>query len=326
MSAFSLEKEPFPEAAGDEYYFSTPALTARLEDLCGAIDRGHVLLVDEEASGKSTMLDSFAEASCERWRIFRLQARARMSAKKFVHELVSTFGLAPREPAAAQLSDVDSLPELLTTQSRIAVIVIDDAHLLESMALEQILFLVKRWERYCVRFLICAEPDLMKRLESLHQGGRFSGSATTLDMPRFDHEQVSDYLHMCLFRAGLVGDSPFDPAIVANVTEKACGLVGAIDPIARELLDEAGVERRDCSRGGRGHRTQVIARRWPVAVVTAAALGVLMTIAIPGFSTSQNKVESRRHLDVFRSSITLAPEESVEKRRERSASADSAAP
>ncbi|GMQ77272.1 MAG: hypothetical protein BMS9Abin01_2600 [Gammaproteobacteria bacterium] len=323
MSAFSLEKEPFPEAAGDEYYFSTPALTARLEDLCEAIDRGHALLVDEEASGKSTMLDSFVEASCERWRIFRLQARAPMSAKKFVHELVSTFGLAPHESVAAQLSDADTLLELLTTRSQVAVIVIDDVHLLESTVLEQILFLAKRWERYCVRFLICAEPDLTTRLESLREGGNFSGRATTLDMPRFDHEQVSDYLHMCLFRAGLVGDSPFDPAIVANVTEKACGLVGAIDPIARQQLDEAGVQRRN--RGG-GHRAQVIARRWPVAVLAAAGLGVLLTVATPGFSTSQNKVEPRRHRDVFRSSITLAPEQSVEQRRALSASVDSAAP
>ena len=324
MSAFSLENEPFPEAAGDEYYFSTPALTARLEDLCGAIDRGHVLLLDEEASGKSTMLDSFVESACGRWRIFRLQARARVSAKKFVHELVSTFGLPPRESVALQLSDADTLLKLLTTRSHVAVIVIDDVHLLESTVLEQILFLVKRWEHYCVRFLICAEPDLMKRLKSLHEGDNFPGSATTLDMPRFDHEQVSDYLHMCLFRAGLVGDSPFDPAIVANVTEKACGLVGAIDPIARQLLDDAGVERRN---RGRGHRAQIVARRWPVAVVAAVGLiGVLLTVAIPGFSTSQNKVEPRRHRDMFRSGITLAPKERVEERRELSASADSAAP
>jgi type II secretory pathway predicted ATPase ExeA len=323
MSAFSLEKEPFSGAAGDEYQFSTPALTARLEDLCGAIDRGHVLLIDEEGSGKSTMLDSFVEAACERWRIFRLQARTRMSAKEFVHELVSTFGLAPRDSVAAQLSDADTLLNLLTTRSQVAVVVIDDVHLLESTVLEQILLLAKRWERTCLRFLICAEPALMKRLESLHEGGNFPGSATTLDMPRFDHEQVSDYLHMCLFRAGLVGDSPFDPAIVANVTKKACGLVGAIDPIARQLLDEAGVERRN---RGRGHRARVVARRWPVALVAAAGLGAVLTVAIPEFSTSQSKVEPSRYREVFRSGITLAPKESVEERRELSASADSAAP
>ncbi len=325
MSAFSLEKEPFPEAAGDPYYFSTPALTARLEDLCAAVDRGHVLLVDEEDSGKSTMLDSFVEATCERWRIFRLQARTSMCAKSFTRELVSAFGLAPRESVAAQLRDADTLLEKLTTQSRVAVIAIDDVHLLDSTVLEQILYLMKRWERTCARFLICAEPDLMKRLESLREGGDFPGGATTLDMPRFDREQVSDYLQLCLFRAGLAGDSPFDPAIVTNLTEKARGLVGAIDPVARQLLDEAGVERRNRGRGrGRGRRAQVVARRWPVAVIAAAGLGVLLTAANPGISTSRIEVEPGRHRDVFRSSITLAVEESVKERGGLSASADSA--
>ena len=218
MSAFSLEKESFPEAGDSEFYFTTPALTARLDELCGAIDRGHVLLIDEEASGKSTMLDSFADAASERWRIFRLPARARMSAKELVHELVSTFGLPPREPAAAALRDADTLLELFTTRSQIAVIVIDDAHRLESGALEQLLYLSKRWQRYSVRFLISAEPGLMEQLESLREREHFPGDVTRLAMPRFDHEQMSDYLHMCLFRAGLVGDSPFDPVAGARAT------------------------------------------------------------------------------------------------------------
>ncbi len=325
MSAFSLEKEAFPEAGDDEFYFSTPALTACLDELCAAIDHGHVLLVDERGSGKSTLLDSFVEASCERRRIFRLRARARMSAKEFVRELVSTFGLPPREPAAAELTDADTLLEFFTAQSQTSVVVIDDAHRLEGRALEQLLFLAQRWERESVRFLICAEPGLTEQLESLHAGGRFPGRVSTLDMPRFDHEQVSDYLHMCLFRAGLVGDSPFDPGIVSKVTEKARGLVGAIDPIARELLDEAHGERCDRNRGGGGDGARVVARRWPVAVVAAAGLGVLLTLAVPGSFAPPNELESRRQLEVFRSSITPAPKDSAEKRRERSASADSAA-
>jgi len=323
MSAFSLDKEPFPDAGGDEFYFSTPALTARLDELCGAVDRGNVLLLDEQGSGKSTMLDSFVEAVCERWRIFRLQASAGMSAEEFVHELVSTFGLPLREPAAAELRDADTFLELLSTRSLVAVIVIDDVHRLESSALEQLLYLAKRWERYSVRFLICAEPGLIDRLESLREGDPFPGGVTTLGMPRFNHEQVSDYLHMCLFRAGLVGDSPFDPAIVASVTEKARGLVGAIDPLAREVMGEVGEKRCHPSRGAPGQRR---ARRWPVAVVAVAGLGVLLMAALPGFSSPQSEVESRQHLEVFQSSIRLAPREGSGDLPERSATADSVAP
>ena len=320
MQAFSFEKEPFPDAADGEFFFSTPALTARLAELCAAIENGHVLLMDEAGSGKSTMLDSFAGASCEDWRIFRLCVGEHHSAKEFTHALVSTFGLPLREPIAAELRDADTLLELLTTRSQIAVIVIDDVHLLERAALEQLLYLAKRWEPYSVRFLICAEPGLKAQLDSLPDDNCLTGRVTTLAVPRFDLEQVSDYLHMCLFRAGLVGDSPFDPTVVSEVTKKARGLVGAIDPIARDLLKENGTKGR---KGGRGGAAM---RRWPVAIVAVAGLGALLTVAVPSPSTPQDRMASHRHLEVFRSGINPAPRESALNRRERSASADSARP
>ena len=323
MSPFSLEKDPFPQAGGDEFYFSTPALAARLQELCGAIEGGHVLLIDEEGSGKSTMLDGFVAAVSERWRVFRLQARGNQSAREFAHDLVSTFGLPTREPPAAELRDADTLLELLTARSQTAVIVIDDVHRLQPGALEQLLYLAWRWQDHSVRFLICAEPSLVEQLESLNEGGSLPGTVATFHMPRFDQEQVSDYLHMCLFRAGLVGDSPFDPGIVATVTEKAGGLVGAIDPLARELLGASGAGGRENGRNGHG---QAAARRWPVALVAAAGLGVLLTVAAPGPGQSQAEGQSRRHLEVFRSSITVAPRRSTQIPRDRSAAADSIAP
>jgi type II secretory pathway predicted ATPase ExeA len=318
MRSFSLTREPFAGAADREFYFSTPALTARLEELCRAIEHGHVLLVDDEGSGKSTMLDDFAEATAERWRVFRFRAREHQNAEEFAHALISTFGLPLREPVAAELRDADTVLELLTTRSQLAVIVMDDVHRLESDALEQLLYLTKRWQGYSVRFLICAEPDLLEKLGSLPGGRRFYASVTSLEMPRFDHEQVGDYLHMCLFRAGLVGDSPFDPALVAQVAERARGLVGAIDPIARELLDQAG---NGSNRAGDG-ASRGVSRRWPVAVVAAAGLGALLVVAVPAKPTSPNEVQAQDHAGMFRSNITPAPSDSDADVERRSAPAD----
>jgi type II secretory pathway predicted ATPase ExeA len=326
MSAFSLEKEPFPVAAVDEFYFSTPALAARREELGSAIENGHVLLVDQEASGKTTMLDDFAEAVGERWRVFRLSADERTSAKDFVRALVEVFGLPSREPPAAALRDADALLELFTGQSRLAVIVVDDAHRLEPDALEQLLYLVKRWAQYSVRFLICAEPCLLARLEAIEGGERLPGCVAIFDMPRFDHEQVSDYLHLCLFRAGLTGDSPFDPEVVAMVTQRADGLVGAIDPIARELLASASTEvHHGDGRSRRGRKSHADARRWSLAVVIAAGIGVLLSVVAPGSATSALKAHSQDYSGAFKSSITPDPRSRSPRSRLGSASTDTLA-
>lgn len=315
MSAFSLEKDPFPPAGSGGFYFSTPALAARLDELRDALERGHVLLVDETGSGKSTTLGKLAEAAGEGTRIVRLQGREQRCAKAFVHGLVSGFGLPPREPAAAELRDTDTLLELLTGRSQSAVIVVDDAHRMESGALEQLLYLARRWERFHVRFLVAGEPALLESLASLPEAAGFPGGATTLGLPRFDDGQVSDYLHMCLFRAGLAGDSPFDSALVARVTEASRGLVGAIDPVARSLLDAAETRKRDGSAA-----TGALPRRWPLGFVAAAGVGVLLTIAFPGPSTSVDDARDRG--EVFRSSIILEPGEAGETGRRRSAPAD----
>ena len=321
MSTFSLEKEPFPQAPGEEFYFSTPALTARLADLGEALHRGHVLLMDEEASGKSTMLDKLAEAHGERWRIFRLQAEEQQSAKDLLHDLMSAFGLPIREPAAAELRDADTLWELLSSRSQLSVIVIDDAHRLERDALEQLLYLARRWQTYGVRFLICAEPALAGQLASLDDGARLPEPVATLAMPRLGCEQVSDYLHLCLYRAGLVGDSPFGPAGVAELTDKTEGLVGAIDPAAREFLSSGISNRRE-----RDAREQLGPRRWPTALAAVAGLGVLLMVALPAPGISQADKQAGDPVEVFRSSITLAPLEGVEDGWDSSATADSIAP
>jgi hypothetical protein len=124
---------------------------------------------------------------------------------------------------------------------------------------------------------------------------------------------------MCLFRAGLAGDSPFDAPVVARVTEASRGLVGAIDPIARELLAEL----EDARRGGAAAPGAPL-RRWPLGLVAVAGLGVLLTVALPGPSTSVGQRSDRG--EIFRSSITLEPGKVVKNARRRSASADSFAP
>jgi len=326
MSAFSLEKEPFPESRGDGFYFSTPALVARCEQLAATIESGHVLLIDEVASGKSTMLDDVVQATCDRWRIFRAQADGRQSARDFAHDLICAFGLPARDPAAAALRDADALLELLTTQSRLAVVVLDDVHRLQPEALDQLLYLIKRWQKYSVRFLISAEPVLIEQLEARPKCDCFPGGVSTFDMPRFDQEQVGDYLHLCLFRAGLAGDSPFDSSVVAVVTERAGGLVGAIDPVARELLALAAVEGRAVWEESLEGRNKRGARRWPITLVSVAGIGVFLAVVILETSTSPFKQESRNQMEGFRSSITLAPRVQSRGAREGSAAADSLAP
>lgn len=311
MRAFSLQTDPFPDGVDRRFYFDTPALEAQQNDLSRLIDDGDVLIVDEKGSGKSTALQRFVELAGDRMRIFVVRVPASQDARALSNALVAALGLPLREPVAAELRDADAFLELVNGRGDRAVIVIDDAERLERGALEQLLYLRKRWEHYDVRFLMAAQPELCERLDGLDAADRLLRGAVRLDMPRFDQEQIGDYLNLCLYRAGLSGDSPFDAERVARITAHARGLVGAVNPAARALLNESlhsGTHRADGARRR--------ARRWSLAFAVIAMLGVLGTVAfprktpverVPVVSPSTGGVETGTAAAAFRSSIAPRP-------------------
>ena len=324
MRAFNLDTDPFADGSERHLYFDTPALADRHEALLGAIEDGDILLADEAGSGKSRALERFAAAAGAHMRVFAVRARVSHDAKALSDAVVSALGLPLREPVAAQLRDADAFLELLGGRGQLAIVVIDDAHRLEGGALEQLVYLSKRWERYRVRFLLAAEPELCDRLGRLDAGSRLLDRVTRMAMPRLDAEQIGDYLNICLYRAGLSGDSPFDADRVASIASRTRGLVGAVEPAARELLEE--LMRSDARRG---HRSRAPARRRSLALAAGAAFAVLAVVAFPWKSPTgampldppaSPRAARGAGETAFRSSIAPLPSRGIGVRPESSAS------
>lgn len=322
MPAYKIEREPFPEERSDPFFMTTPALSARLDALAGALRRGHALLVDAPGSGRSALLERLVHTAPDGWRVVRPVLPPATDEKAFVRTLLEGLGLTPREPAAAALRDADTLLEMLAGRGVAPVIVVDDAGNLDEGAARQLGYLARRWDPLGARFLVVAEPGPTADLLAGAGGDGLPGDVTAFDMPRFDEGQVGDYLHMCLFRAGLAGDSPFDAALVARVARESGGRIGAVGPIARGMLAEAGVG--NAPGPGRGGGTKATGRRWPLAVAAIAGAGILLTLAIPGTSSSLGAVGARRDAPAFQSRIR--PLGGLAGREERRGSAPADAP
>ena len=130
---------------------------------------------------------------------------------------------------------------------------------------------------------------------------------------RHDRDRRTPGTPRLLLPRWLFGGQPFDFA------EQQQKLVDALFRFTRRV----GVGDGQQPVGG---RVQGVARRWPVAVIAAAGLGVLVTVAVPESSRSQAKVESRHQVEGFRCNISLAPRDRAKRFRRRSASADSLGP
>jgi DamX protein len=271
LAVYGIHSNPFPVDESDEFFFSTPILAKQMDVLRNLVEYGDLLLVISgvEGAGKTTFLKQFLLTSDKRWKCCRLDAREDMTIDSLVDGLLRSFDLKARGENAqgdeallrAHLADIQA-------NGDVAVLAVDDAHLLPQICTEFLLRLAEERERIELRLLLATEP------------GRLGFSTNdakhvhVVVLQPFDLQQTGDYLHTRLSAAGLVGDSPFGASVVGDIHQDSGGLPGAIHPSALHTL----LANTDISpfRAGLG----LVARCTSTTTGKMAAVAVALVIAV----------------------------------------------
>ncbi len=228
LAVYGIRSNPFPVDETDEFFFSTPILAKQMDVLRNLVEYGDLLLVISgvEGAGKTTFLNQFLLTADKRWKYCRLDAREEMTVDSLVDGLLRSFGLNARGDEAllrAHLADIHA-------NGDVAMVAVDDAHLLPQICTEFLLRLAEERGRIELRLLLTTEP------------GRLGFSTNdakhvhVVVLQPFDLQQSGDYLHTRLRVAGLVGDSPFSASMVGDIHQDSGGLPGAIHPSALHTL------------------------------------------------------------------------------------------
>jgi DamX protein len=228
LAVYGIRSNPFPVDETDEFFFSTPILAKQMDVLRNLVEYGDLLLVISgvEGAGKTTFLNQFLLTADKRWKYCRLDAREEMTVDSLVDGLLRSFGLNARGDEAllrAHLADIHA-------NGDVAMVAVDDAHLLPQICTEFLLRLAEERGRIELRLLLTTEP------------GRLGFSTNdakhvhVVVLQPFDLQQSGDYLHTRLRVAGLVGDSPFSASMVGDIQQDSGGLPGAIHPSALHTL------------------------------------------------------------------------------------------
>ena len=228
LAVYGIRSNPFPVDETDELFFSTPILAKQMDVLRNLVEYGDLLLVVSgvEGAGKTTFLNQFLLTADKRWKYCRLDAREEMTVDSLVDGLLRSFGLNARGDEAllrAHLADIHA-------NGDVAMVAVDDAHLLPQICTEFLLRLAEERGRIELRLLLTTEP------------GRLGFSTNdakhvhVVVLQPFDLQQSGDYLHTRLRVAGLVGDSPFSASMVGDIHQDSGGLPGAIHPSALHTL------------------------------------------------------------------------------------------
>jgi DamX protein len=233
LTAYGIRKLPFPIEEVDDFYFATPALAKQSDALKNLVEYSDLILVVSgvEGAGKTAFLNQFLLAVDDRWRVSRIDAQAATTIGALVEEMLAGFGITDRGDNA-QEDEALLRTRLIELHAggKIAIAVVDDAHLLPQICTEFLVALAEERNLIDLRLLLTTEPGRLgfptNDPKHVH----------VVVLQPFDVQQSGDYIHTRLSYAGLVGDSPFDTQAVDEIYQDSAGLPGAIHPLAVHTL------------------------------------------------------------------------------------------
>lgn len=233
LASYGIRSNPFPIDESDEFFFSTRNIGKQLAALGNLAEYGDLLLVISgvEGAGKTTALNQFQRAADARWSICRIDAQPAMTIDSLLEQLLTGFSVDTRGDDAVENERLlRSHLDALAARGAIALLAVDDAHLMPRACLDRVLGLSQHDGEPALRLLLTTEParlgistDDAKRVH-------------VVVLEPFDMQQCGDYLNMRLSHAGLVGDSPFSNSVVEAIHQDSGGIPGEIHPLALHAL------------------------------------------------------------------------------------------
>lgn len=273
LAVYGIHKNPFPIDETDDVFFSTAMLAKQMEVLRNLLEFSDLLLVVSgvEGAGKTTFLNQFLLAPDSRWRCCRIDAGKVESLATLHHELLTGFGLNAGDDEESDEALLRARLGEMRAGGSIAIVAVDDAHLLPQVCSEFLLTLAEERERMDLRLLLTTEPgrlgfptDDAKRVH-------------VVVLQPFDAQQSGDYIHTRLSAAGLGGDSPFDAAVVDALHQDSGGVPGTIHALALHTL----LANTDMARLSRPKANMTRAGVYLVALLVAALGAALFLSSSP---------------------------------------------
>lgn len=272
------EASPGPEAA---FYFTTPALTQRLEIIRHLIDHSDrlLLVIGERHSGKTTLADQVLARAPDTWLVTRLHANPMLDSRLLLRDLAVAIGAnASGADRKALTEAIGAILRQREQHSLISVLFVDDAHVLPADALK-LLFARGRSKPGALRVVLLCEPHINTILEAPELQSLRETIVHILDMPSFTLEQTRAYLDARYNRSGLARSLPLDGTEVARIHGGSAGSPGRIDRLMLQTLKQpppAGNDHEESSP-----RIGSIAKHpWRLNTVAALLAAVSIIIAI----------------------------------------------
>jgi general secretion pathway protein A len=213
---FRLHRNPFEISPDPRFFYPTSRHNEAFANLCYAIQvrKGFVVLTGEVGTGKTLLLRCLLQ-KLEKYRVqCAFVFNPVLEPTDFLRYIAADLGLRGEfREKSALLARLSELLIRYYSQGRIAVLIVDEAHLLSREALEEIRLLgnLETHKGKLLQIALVGQPELDDKLDSPGLRQLKQRIVLRCQLQPLSWEETRDYVDYRLKRAGANGGPPLFP-------------------------------------------------------------------------------------------------------------------
>lgn len=281
LDQYGLKQAPFSNVHEDRFMYVDAERAQRLNMLLHLTQYSNLLLIvtAEHGGGKTSLMQRFMLSADDEWQLCQVNANTMMDADQLLMQIAEGFKLThiPHDPDSLQATLYEHLAKL-QRDSKVPILIIDDAHELPKDALEALFHLAdaEAGNGNLLRSILFCEPQIETMLTAKAIQPLRERITHTMDIPALNEEQTAEYIKHRLAVCGFDGASPFSPKAIKKIHKLAQGIPARINEAAhRTLLDGANSLLLDPSSYQDSERT-ITPKRIVLGALTIAVIGIFL--------------------------------------------------
>ncbi len=219
-------------------FFTYPELTQCLDLISNLTENSKLipLIKGPQGSGKTTLLFQLQSQAPEHWMLCRIDANPMMHPEQLYSLLAQHFGIPEKDDLIKQ--EILNHFEQLQHDGTLPVIAVDDAHLLPTDTITELLQLhlhSTAKENHLLHLILFAAPaidDILQRQETHTLAAQI---IQTLDIPPLNAEQAAAYITQMLLARGALEAFALTAGQIDKIVHSSQGLPGQIENLLAKL-------------------------------------------------------------------------------------------